>query len=597
MANDGTNRWGGRFVVDDMPPERTATPEDLTEEQLAYGKTAAAFAAAEAARAPGTARFDAAATKASLQAAGGLGLLGADVPAAFGGLGLDWSSSTLLAEKLAAAGSFGLTMNAHAGIGTLPIVLFGTAEQKARYLPDLAAGKRLAAYALTEPGAGSDALRLKTTARLSPDGRHYILRGTKQFVSNAGAADVFVVFAKVDGDYITAFLVERGMDGFEIGPEERKMGIDGTSTCPLHFEDTPVPAGNVLGEIGYGHAIAFNVLNIGRFKLAAHCVGGAKEALASAVRYAGKRKQFGRTLSAFPLIGAKLADMNIAAYAAESMAYRTAGRLEDALRGMRADSAAEADGGWEAVSFMLEEYAIECSANKIFATEALDRIVDETLQIHGGYGYMQGSAAEQMYRDARVHRIVEGTNEINRLLIPTALMKKALRGELPLLRKARALQHKLHQPMPLPAFSEPLAKETYRISQAKIAFLAVGGLAVQKYGLGLEQQQEVMCALADMMIQIYAMESACLRARKRLLSAEGASGSQLAAEMTAVFVQEGMDRIDAEAKRVLAALESGDALQSQLGILRKLMRAPLTDTIGLKRGIAAAVIRTGGYIC
>ncbi|TYP70683.1 acyl-CoA dehydrogenase family protein [Paenibacillus methanolicus] len=595
MANNGTNRWGGRFVVDDMPPELTTTPEDLTEEQLAYGKTAAAFAAAEASRTPDPAAFDAAATKASLRAAGDLGLLGADVPEVFGGLGLDWASSTLLAEKLAAAGSLGLTMNAHAGIGTLPIVLFGTAEQKARYLPDLAAGKRIAAYALTEPGAGSDALRMKTTARLSPDGTHYVLRGAKQFVSNAGAADVFVVFAKVDGDYITAFIVERGMDGFEIGPEERKMGINGTSTCSLHFDDTPVPADNVLGEAGYGHAIAFNVLNIGRFKLAAHCVGGAKEALAAAVRHAGKRKQFGRTLTAFPLVGAKLADMNIAAYAAESMAYRTAGRLEDALRGMRAEHA-EADGNWEAVSAMLEEYAIECSANKIFATEALDRIVDEALQIHGGYGYMQGSAAEQMYRDARVHRIVEGTNEINRLLIPTALMRKALRGELPLLRKARALQHKLHQPMPLPAFTEPLAKETYRIGQAKTAFLAVGGLAVQKYGLGLEQQQEVMCALADMMIQIYAMESACLRARKRLLSAEGASGSQLAAEMTAVFVQEAMDRIDAEAKRVLATLESGDALQSQLGILRKLMRAPLSDTIGLKRGIAAAVIRTGGYI-
>lgn len=596
MANNGTIRWGGRFVVDDMPPEQTTTPEDLTEEQLAYGKTAAAFAAKEAAKGGDAAAFDAAAAKASLEAAGELGLLGADVPAAFGGLGLDWASSTLLAEKLAAAGALGLTMNAHAGIGTLPIALFGTAVQKARYVPDLAAGRRIAAYALTEPGAGSDALRLKTTARLSPDGAHYALRGTKQFVSNAGIADVFIVFAKVDGDYFTAFIVERGMPGFEIGPEEPKMGIRGTSTCTLHFDDTPVPAGNVLGEVGYGHAIAFNALNIGRFKLAAHCVGGAKEALSASVRHAGKRKQFGRTLSAFPLIGAKLAEMNIAAYVMESMAYRTAGRLEDALRPLRTAGAA-ADGNWAAVSSMLEEYAIECSANKIFATEALDRAVDENLQIHGGYGYMQGSMAEQMYRDARIHRIVEGTNEINRLLIPTALMKKALRGELPLLRKARALQHKLHQPMPLPSFTEPLAKETYRISQAKKAFLAVGGLAVQKYGLGLEQQQEVMCALADMMIQIYAMESASLRARKRQLSAEDASKAQLAAEMTAVFVQEAMDRIDAEAMRVLAALESGDALQGQLAILRKLMRAPLADTIGLKRGIAAAVIRAGGYIC
>jgi alkylation response protein AidB-like acyl-CoA dehydrogenase len=351
----------------------------------------------------------------------------------------------------------------------------------------------------------------------------------------------------------------------------------------------------VLGEVGKGHLIAFNILNIGRFKLAAGCLGAAKETIALAVKYAGTRKQFGRVISSFPLIGAKLADMNIAAYVMESMVYRTAGWIDEMLDEVEPD---RGDAG-ERAARAISEYALECSINKVFATEALDYIADEGVQIHGGCGYIKDYKVERIYRDARINRIFEGTNEINRMLIPGALMKKALKGDLPLLRRTRALQSELLQPMPLPPLEERLSKETYRIQQAKKIFLAVGGLAVQKHGLQLEQQQEVLCLLADMMIEIYAMESANLRARKMLAKEPSAQALSASAEnaiaMTAVFVQEAMERIDRAAKTALAALEQGDSLTTQLSILKKLMRAPLDDLIAIKRGIAARVIRSGQY--
>ncbi|WP_183602809.1 acyl-CoA dehydrogenase family protein [Paenibacillus phyllosphaerae] len=596
--SSGHNRWGGRFVAADLPPEAMATPEDFTEEQRLLGQAAAAFIAGEVR--PRKEQLDTVNYELTLELldkAGGLGLLAADVPERYGGLGLDLISSALLAESIAEAGSLAITIAAHAGIGTLPIVYFGSEEQKQRYLPDLAQGKRFAAYCLTEPGAGSDAMSVKTRARLSPDGQHYMLSGSKVFITNAGFADVFIVYAKVDGDDFTAFIVERGMPGFTIGPEEKKLGLKGTSTCPLYFDETPVPIANVLGEVGRGHTIAFNILNIGRFKLAASCVGGAKELVALSARYANTRKQFGRVISAFPLIGAKLADMNIAAYVMESMVYRTAGWIDDLLSPGGGQEAADAKASGARAAEAISEYALECSINKVFATELLDRMADEALQIHGGYGYIEGNQVDRIYRDVRINRIFEGTNEINRMLIPGMLMKKALRGDLPLLRKARALQHELMQPMPLPAFDAPLEKESYRIGQAKKTFLAVGGLAIQKYGLSLEQQQEVLSLLADMMIHIYAMESAALRTRKMLQRTPAeASQAQLAIDMTAVFVHETMEQIEREAKTALAALASGEALNAQLGILRKLMRAPLTDTVGLKRGIAAAVVRSGSYM-
>ncbi|SFI73090.1 Acyl-CoA dehydrogenase [Paenibacillus sp. UNC496MF] len=589
--------WGGRFVIEDMAPQDIVTPEDFTDEQVMIGEAARAFLEGEVR--PRDAEIEALnyeLTVKLLRKAGELGLLGADVPEAYGGLGLDKVSSTLLAETLAEASSFALSVGAHVGIGTLPIVFFGTPAQKAKYLPGLAAGTKIAAYCLTEPSSGSDALGAKTTARLNAEGTHYVLNGSKLYITNSGFADVFIVYAKVNGDHFTAFIVERGLPGFSIGPEEHKMGIKGSSTCPIFFDDTPVPAENVLGEVGKGHVIAFNILNIGRFKLAAGCVGGAKEAVALAAKYANGRKQFGRPIASFPLIGAKLADMNIAAFVTESMVYRTAGWIDEMLRASEA-AGGDADGAGARAAKAISEYALECSINKVFATEALDFVADEAVQIHGGYGYVKEYKVERIYRDSRINRIFEGTNEINRMLIPGTLMKKALKGELPLLRKARALQAELLQPMPLPAFDEPLAKETYRIGQAKRTFLAVGGLAVQKFGLALEQQQETLCLLADMMIQTFAMESAALRTRKMLLRADPAAAARTrnAVEMTAVFVQEAMERVESHAKTALAALETGDALQTQLAVLKKLMRAPLGDTIALKRSIAARVVKSQQY--
>ncbi|QHT59229.1 acyl-CoA dehydrogenase [Paenibacillus lycopersici] len=594
--------WGGRFVIEDMAPEEVVTPEDFTEEQVMIGEAARAFLEGEIR--PRDAEIEALDYKLTVELmrkAGELGLLGADVPEAYGGLGLDKVSSTLLAETLAEASSFALSVGAHVGIGTLPIVFFGTPGQKSKYLPDLSTGKRIAAYCLTEPSSGSDALGAKTTARLNAEGTHYKLNGSKLYITNSGFADVFIVYAKVNGDHFTAFIVERGLPGFSIGPEEHKMGIKGSSTCPIFFDDTPVPVENVLGEVGKGHLIAFNILNIGRFKLAAACVGGAKETIGLAAKYANGRKQFGRPIASFPLIGAKLADMNIAAYVTESMVYRTAGWIDEMLQSTEAQGGDASQAGARAAK-AISEYALECSINKVFATEALDYVADEAVQIHGGYGYIKEYKVERIYRDSRINRIFEGTNEINRMLIPGTLMKKALKGDLPLLRKARALQAELLQPMPLPAFDEPLAKETYRIGQAKRTFLAVGGLAVQKYGLALEQQQEVLCLLADMMIQTFAMESAALRTRKMLFRAAGASADAAASarirnatDMTVVFVQEAMERVERYAKTALSALETGDSLQTQLAVLKKLLRAPLDDVISLKRGIAARVIRSQQY--
>jgi alkylation response protein AidB-like acyl-CoA dehydrogenase len=546
-----TIRFGGRFVVEDSVPESVVTPEDFTEEQRMM---------------------------------------------AYGGLGLDKVSTTLLAETLARSSSFALSVGAHTGIGTLPIVFFGTPAQKEKYLPALATGERIAAYCLTEPASGSDALGAKTTARLSPNGKHYVLNGSKLYITNAGFADLFIVYAKVDGEYFTAFIVEKGMPGFSIGPEEHKMGIKGSSTRPLFFEDVAVPVENVLGEVGKGHQIAFNILNIGRFKLGAACLGSSKETIELASAYANTRKQFGKAISSYPLIGAKLADMNIRTYVLESMVYRTAGWIDSMLRTTELDGGAAADG--MTIAKAIGEYAIECSIIKVFASEALDFVADEGVQIHGGYGYIREYKVERIYRDSRINRIFEGTNEINRMLIPGTLMKKALKGELPLLRKARSLQAELVQPMPIPPLEKPLSKEAFRVGQAKKIFLAIGGLAVQRLGLRLEQEQEVLCSLADLMINIFAMESALLRSQKIWKANRGAASDKTenVIAMTTVFVQEAMERVESLAKLTLAALETGDGLQMQLSILKKLMRAPISDTVALKRTIAARVIKSEHYV-
>lgn len=582
---------GGSFVLSDTDPRTIMTPEDLTEEQRMIGETTADFVEGEVLpHDEQIEKLDYELTVKLMRQAGELGLLGVDVPEAFGGLGLDKVSSTVISEKLSKASSFALSVGAHVGIGTLPIVFFGTRDQKERYLPDLATGERIAAYCLTEPSSGSDALGAKTTARLSADGNHYLLNGAKQYITNAGFADIFIVYAKIDGQHFTAFIVERLMEGVSFGPEEKKMGIKGSSTRPVILDNVHVPVGNMLGEQGKGHIIAFNILNIGRFKLGAGCLGGAKEALALSVRYANQRTQFGQPISSFPLIAQKIAEMNIVTFVLESMVYRTAGLVDTILQSI--DNSGEQAGTESAKG--IAEYALECSIIKVFGTEALDFIADEGVQIHGGYGYIQDYKIERIYRDSRINRIFEGTNEINRMLIPGTLLKKALKGELPLMEQAEALQEQLIAFVPTQQFEADLDKESYLIDNAKKIFLMVGGLAVQKYGTKLEKEQETLALLADMMIQIYAMESALLRTRK-LLADRGASKTELPVAMTRSFVQEAFTQVASWAETVIASMQSGDMQRIQLSILKKLTRSTPENTILLKRNIASRVIPAECY--
>ncbi|WP_410770044.1 acyl-CoA dehydrogenase family protein [Fontibacillus sp. BL9] len=583
---------GGSFVIEDADYRGIVTPEDFSEEQRMIAETTEQFVEGEVApRDEEVEKLDYGLTVDLLRKAGELGLLGADVPEAYGGMGLDKVSTTLINEKLTKASSFALSFGAHVGIGTLPIVYFGTGEQKQKYLPSLSTGEKIAAYCLTEPSSGSDALGAKTTAKLSVDGTHYVLNGTKQFITNAGFADIFIVYAKVDGKDFSTFIVEREMQGVSIGPEEKKMGIKGSSTCPLILEEVHVPVGNLLWEVGKGHLIAFNILNIGRFKLAAGCVGAAKDAIELSAAYANERTQFGRKISSFPLIGKKLAEMNIRTFVLESMVYRTAGLFDVGL--------AEVDHGGADVGYRsakaIAEYQLECSINKVFGSEALDFVVDEGVQIHGGYGFIQEYRIERIYRDSRINRIFEGTNEINRLLIPGTLVKRAMKGELPLMQKAMKLQSQLMEPMPSKDFEGTLEQEAHLLDMAKKIFLMAGAQAVQKYQLNLEREQEVLSHLADIMISIFAMESALFRTRKMIdRSGEGKAGTAIA--MTTSFIHEQFGLIESWAKEVLATMETGDTLRTQLSVLKKLAKRSAVNTLELKRQIAAKVIEGEKYV-
>ncbi|TFE23661.1 acyl-CoA dehydrogenase family protein [Cohnella luojiensis] len=588
---------GGRFVVDDAEPDQIVTPEDFTEEQIMLAETVRAFVERDIKpRDAEIEKLDYELTVQFMRKAGEIGLLGADVPEAYGGLGLDKTSTALLTETLAPASSFALSVAAHTGIGTLPIVFFGTPEQKSRWLPSLASGERIAAYCLTEPGSGSDALGARTNAVLSEDGRHYILNGSKLYITNAGFADVFIVYAKVDGTHFSAFIVERDTPGFSIGPEEHKMGIKGSSTRPLYFEDARIPVDHLLGEVGKGHLIAFNILNIGRFKLAAGCLGGMKEAIQLSASYANQRKQFGKTISSFPLIASKLADMNTLTYINESMVYRTSGLIDQSLEQVDLE---QPTGGMQAAK-AIAEYALECSINKVFASEAMDAIVDEGVQIHGGCGYIQEYKIERLYRDSRINRIFEGTNEINRLLIPATLLKRALKGELPLIERAQALQRELLNPAPLSTASSsalnPLTKPTEILAALKKVFLMVGGLAVQKHGLRLEREQEIVAALADAMIDIYALESALLRTRKSALKPTVAQSMQQPIDMTALFAEEAVERAGRRSRSILATLEKGENLRLQLSVLKRLLRFDPADLSVLRKRISARVISAESYV-
>jgi len=581
---------GGSFLVQPTTAADVFTPEDFNNEQKMIQKTTADFIAGEVMpRREEIEHLDYDLTVKLLQQAGELGLLAADVPEEYEGLGLDKISSTLITEEFSKGGSFALSHGAHVGIGSLPIVLFGNDDQKRRYLPGLASGEKLAAYCLTEPGSGSDALGAKTTAVLNAAGTHYVLNGTKQFITNAGFADVFVVYAKIDGEKFSAFIVEKDYAGVSCGPEEKKMGIKGSSTRPLILEDVNVPVENLLGEVGRGHVIAFNILNIGRYKLAAGCVGSSKQAIELASQYANQRKQFNTPIAKFPLVRGKLADMNIKTYALESMIYRLGGLIETAMANVDPNNG-------KAVADAVAEYAIECSIAKVFGSEVFDAVVDEGLQIHGGYGFIQEYPIEQMYRDSRINRIFEGTNEVNRLLIPGTLVKKAMKGEIPLLQAAQALQGELMMMMPtMIDEDQPLAVEADLIEKAKKIFLFVGGYGVQKYQLALEKEQEVLSNVADMIIEIYAMESCLLRAQKQL--AKNEEKAQHKVLMTRAYVNDAFTKIELLARETLAYMEQGDMLRTQLSILKKLTRYTPQNVVGLKRDLANHVLDQEGYVC
>jgi len=591
LTQRAEKKIGGSFIIEDTDYRSIVTPEDLTEEQRMIGDATHHFIEHDVLpNDEALEKLDYKLTVELLRQAGELGLLGADVPEAYGGLGLDKVSTTLISEKLARGSSFSLSLGAHVGIGTLPIVYFGSPEQKRRYLPKLASGELIAAYCLTEPSSGSDALGARTTAKLTEDGSHYVLNGQKQFITNAGFADLFIVYAKVDGDKFSTFIVERTMEGVSIGPEEKKMGIKGSSTCPLILDNVRVPAGNLLWEVGKGHLIAFNILNIGRFKLAAGCLGACKEAIALSASYANVRKQFARPISSFPLIQRKLADMNIRTYVLESMVYRTAGLMDEGLSSIDLSEA----GAGVAAARAIAEYALECSINKVFGSEALDFVADEGVQIHGGYGYIQEFKIERIYRDSRINRIFEGTNEINRLLIPGTLLKRALKGELPLLQKLQALQSELLTMTPPASHPEVLGEEAHLLETAKKVFLMTGGLAVQKHQANLEQEQEILSDLADMMILIYAGESALLRAKK-LRDGNDQTRAELATAMVEVYIHESFSQIEQLARRCLASLASGDELRTQLAVLRKLTRHDPIDVTERKRRIASQVLQAEAY--
>ncbi|MBI4468127.1 MAG: acyl-CoA dehydrogenase family protein [Acidobacteria bacterium] len=580
---------GGAFLLESIPPDQVFIPEDFTEEQRLIAGMTEAFIKNEVT--PNIEEIEHQnfeLTVELLRKAGTLGLLGTDIPEEFGGMGLDKVSSMLAAEKISAGMSFSVSLTAHTGIGTWPIVFYGTEAQKRRYLPKMATGEWLGAYALTEPGSGSDALAARTRADLSDDGRYYLLNGQKMWITNAGFADLFITFAKVAGEQFSCFIVERGFPGFNTGKEEIKMGIKGSSTRALMFENVPVPVENLLGEIGKGHLIAFNCLNLGRLKLAASAIGAGKICVDQAVRYARERKQFGRAIGEFGLIQHKLAEMAIRTWACESMVYRTSGLIDRGLSLLDPD---DRDGRIKAIG----EYAIECAINKVAASEGLDYVADEMLQIYGGNGYSAEYPAERAYRDARINRIFEGTNEINRLLITDMLLRRAMKGELPLFAAARKLIEELLSFPPLEEDSDgPLRSEARAIENSKKIALLVAGAAAQRYMQALAEEQEIVGAISDIVIDVFTMESAFLRTRA-LLSRRGEADTRPYVGMVQTLVSDALQRIEANGRTALAAVNEGDTLRTQLGALKRLARHPPVNTIAARRGIARRLLEAGRY--
>jgi alkylation response protein AidB-like acyl-CoA dehydrogenase len=591
-AISSTRISGGSFLLEERRTDEVFTPEDFTEQHQLIGQTAEEFAVNEIL--PNVEKMehkDFSITRNLLKKAGELGLSSAEIPEAYGGLEMDKVTAAVIADHIAKYAGFATTWGGHTGIGTLPIVYFGTEEQKKKYLPRLAAGEIVGAYALSEASSGSDALNCRARAVLSSDGKHYVLNGEKMWITNAGFADLYTVFAKVDGEKFTAFLVERTFPGFSVGAEEHKMGIRGSSTCPIILNDCKVPAENVLGEIGKGHVIAFNILNVGRFKLGAMCVGGARVSLENAIGYAKQRKAFGKVIADFGLVREKLANMAVGVYTGEAMVYRTVGMMDVALAEV---DKAGADAAKETRK-AIEEYAVECSIIKVWGSEMVDYVVDETVQIYGGYGFVEEYPAERAYRDARINRIFEGTNEINRLIITGFLLKRAMSGQLPLM---PAIKKLMDEVLSGPSLSEdlegPLVEERRLVMQAKRLGLFAAGAATQKYMQAIQDQQEIMGAIADMVIETYAMESAVLRAQK-IEERSGEGAAELPIAMTRVYLSQAMEKIEAEAKRVIAAVADGDMLRTQLAILRRLAKHEPFNVIELRQQIAQKVIERGKY--
>ncbi|MEK4090874.1 MULTISPECIES: acyl-CoA dehydrogenase family protein [unclassified Viridibacillus] len=583
---------GGSFLTEDVELDRVFTPEDFTEEHKMIAKTTEDYVQNEVLPVVENLEnheFDHSVRL--LKKAGELGLLAADVPEEYEGLGLDKVTSALIAEKMSVAGGFSITHGAHVGIGSLPIVLFGNEEQKQQYLPKLASGELIAAYALTEPGSGSDALGAKTVAKLNAEGTHYVLNGEKQWITNAGFADVFVVYAKIDGDKFSAFIVERNYPGVSVGAEEKKMGIKSSSTRTLILEDVKVPVENLLGEVGRGHIIAFNILNIGRYKLGVGSIGASKRALELAISYTNQRQQFKTPISSFNLTKEKLSTMASKLYATESLIYRTVGYFEDRMGQLSEDE--QKDG--KAIAASIAEYAIECSINKVFGSETLDYIADEAVQLHGGYGFMQEYEVERIYRDSRINRIFEGTNEINRFIIPGTFMKKAMKGELPLLQQAQSLQQELLMLMPEEIGDEPLAQEKHLVKNAKKIALLAAGLAAQKYGPKLDAEQELLVNIANIANQLFAMESTVLRTEKAI-ARDGVDKASQKLLYTQIFCQEAFEEIEKEAKETIITAVDGDNARMMLSALRKLTRNNPYNVIAKKREASVKLIAAEKFV-
>jgi butyryl-CoA dehydrogenase len=581
---------GGHFLLVNATPEDVFTPEDFSDEQREIARTTAEFA--EKSVLPRVAEIEAknfSVTRELLLDAGGLGLMAVDVPEAYGGLALDKVTSALVADRIAVSASFSVSFSAHTGIGMLPVIWYGTPTQKEKYLPKLATGEWIAAYALSEASSGSDAMNVRTVARLSADGKQYVLNGEKMWISNAGFADLFIVFAKIvaenggDGQF-SAFLVERETPGLTIGAEEHKLGIRGSSTCPLVLSDCAVPLENLLGEAGKGHHIAFNILNVGRYKLGAATLGGARNTLKNAVKYGKQRMAFGKPITSFGLIQEKIAEMAAGIFAGEALVYRVVGAIDAALATLAADaSPAE-------VQKRIEEYAVECSIVKVWCSEMLDRAVDHAVQIYGGYGYVEEYPAERGYRDSRINRIFEGTNEINRLIITGFLLKRAMQGRLPLLPAiAKVMDEVMAGPGARVEPTGAMAAERALLASAKKLALFCSGAASQKYPTTLQDQQEIMGALADILIEVLTMESAILRAEKFAgRSATAVQLAQLSATRSFRIIQDA-------AERVLGAVAEGDMLRTQMAIYRRLAKHEPVNTVAIGRAVAEEVIAAERY--